>query len=78
MRSDLLTRRTDIGLEQHSTWIEFGEVRFGQSPRVFWLPSEVRVLVRFNGWKFENRHRYSQYRLFTVESQDGQKQLIHP
>jgi hypothetical protein len=78
MRTDLLTRRPDIGLDQHTTWIEFGETHFDQSPRTLWLPSEVRVLVRFNGWKFENRHRYSQYRLFTVESRDGQKQLIRP
>ena len=79
MRSDLLVKRPDIRLDQHTAVIDFAEVNFKTLPRSFWLPREVQIIVRFEGWRFQNRHRYSQYRLFSVESQDGPKKLVpHP
>ncbi len=78
MRLDLLVPRTDVGLEQHTTWIEFEEVRFDNASRTLWLPREVRILIVWKGWRFANRHGYSQYRLFSVESRDGDKQILRP
>lgn len=76
MRLDLLTPRRDVGLDQHTTWVEFEEVRFNNTSRTLWLPHEMRIMIAWKGWKFSNRHAYSQYRLFSVESQDGTKQII--
>jgi hypothetical protein len=76
MRLDLLVPRTDVGLQQHTTWIEFEEVHFDNVSRTVWLPREMRIVIAWKGWKFSNRHAYSQYRLFSVESRDGTKQII--
>jgi hypothetical protein len=78
MRLDLLVSRKDAGLDQHTTNIEFSEVRFGPDSRPLWLPREVRIVIACKGWKFQNRHAYSQYRLFTVESREGEKKIIRP
>ena len=78
MRLDLLAPRTDVGLEQHTTWVEFEEVRFDSASRTLWLPHEVRIVIVCKGWRFANRHGYSQYRLFSVESRDGDKKIISP
>jgi hypothetical protein len=78
MRSELLVRRPDFGLEQHTSIIDFKAVRFDAISRSLWLPREVQIVVRFDGYKFQNRHRYSQYRIFSVESRDGPKKLARP
>jgi hypothetical protein len=75
MRSDLLAPRPDVGLDQHTSIVEFSEVRFEGSPRGSWLPRVAQVIINFQGWIFTNRHRYSQYRLFTVRSIDGPKTI---
>ena len=75
MRSDLLGPRSDVGLEQHTSIIDFSEFRFDGLSRTLWLPREVRLVIKFKGWKFTNQHRYSQYRLFTVSSIDGPKRI---
>jgi hypothetical protein len=78
MRSDLLAPRKDISLEFQTTSIRFGEVKFKGIARGFWLPLEVVVATKYQGYFFRNRHRYSQYRLFTVEAQDGPIVPIKP
>jgi hypothetical protein len=43
-------------------------VKFKGMSRGLWLPMEVVVTIKLQGYFFRNRHRCSQYRLFTVES----------
>ena len=76
MRLELLASRSDMGLEQHTTIVELNEVRFERLARSLWLPREVQLSIRFKGWKFKNRHRYSQYQLFSVSTIDGAKQVL--
>jgi hypothetical protein len=78
MRSDLLVPRPDIGLQQHTSIIVFTEVQFPSLSGTLWLPREVQLIVAFQGWTFRNRHRYSQYHLFSVETIEGPKQLKKP
>ena len=78
MRSELLVRRPDVGLERHTSIIDFKEIRFEAISRSLWLPREVQIIVKFDGYRFKNRHRYSQYRIFSVESHDGVKKRISP
>jgi hypothetical protein len=75
MRTDLLAPRKDILLARQTTEIWFHEVRFQDSPHAFWLPREVLVTTEWSGWTFRNRHRYSEYLVFSVESLD---KLEHP
>jgi len=68
MRTDLLTPRNDIGLEQQTTQLRLDEVQLPGVPKPLWLPSEVQVTVKFNGQYFRNEHRYPEYKLFRVSA----------
>lgn len=68
MRVGLLAPRPDIGLYRQDTEIWFREVRFDDVKRGVWLPHEVVVNIECKNRMFRNRHRYSDYRLFTVET----------
>lgn len=71
MRTDLLAPRNDILLADVTSELSFGEVRFESVPESFWLPKEVIVTIKeANGSLFRNRHRYADYKLFTVGAQD--------
>jgi len=69
MRTDLLTPRSDILLDRQTSEIWFSEVTFGDT-RTFWLPREVVVTFLWSGQRFRNRHSYSEYQVFTVETQN--------
>ena len=68
MRVGLLAPRPDLGLDQETTDIELGRVRFKELPQGLWLPRHVIVTIDSNGTFFENDHDYSKYRLFRVKS----------
>jgi hypothetical protein len=70
MRTDLRAPRTDIGLTVQTTEIWFGEVRFESMPQTFWLPREVLVYNRSVTLNCRNRHRYSQFQIFTVSVEE--------
>lgn len=69
-RTDLVAPRYDVGLTKNTTEIECIELHFEGVAQPFWLPREARVTSTFRSTTFRNRHRYSDYKLFTVESQD--------
>lgn len=68
MRTDLLAPRKDIGLKRQTTEIRYGEVTFPQVSSPLWLPRDVVVTTDALGRIFQNRHHYSDYRLFRSES----------
>lgn len=78
MHTELLVPRLDAGLEYQTTHIRFTAVKFKDIPESLYLPDEVVVSMKYKGFLFRNRHRYSQYRLFSVESQDGPKVIAKP
>jgi len=71
MRTDLLAPRPDVHLQQQSTDIRFTQVHLKTIPGAFWLPGEVKVTVNFFGEVYRNTHRYSQFRLFKVETYEN-------
>ncbi len=75
MRTDLLAPRRDVYLARQTTEIWYGEVHFTSNSQAFWLPREVLVTLEWNGQVYRNRHRYSDYLVFSVESQD---KLVQP
>ena len=68
MHTDLLAPRPDIILERETTDVEFGSVKFKNSPSVLWLPRQVSVEVVWNNMTFQNTHTYSHFRLFNVQT----------
>jgi hypothetical protein len=70
MHTGLLAPRGDLGLYRQDTDLWFAEVRFDDRKRTLWLPREVVVTIQWKNRVFTNRHRYSNYRLFTVETHE--------
>lgn len=68
LRSDLLTPHPEIKLDRLTTLITFGEVHFPTVSVPLWLPYRVIVTTIWGRTVYQNRHTYSDYRLFNVQS----------
>jgi hypothetical protein len=68
LRVNLLAAGNQSSLTAQTTEIKFGEVRFSETQKQLWLPSEVIVTTQIGDRTFRNLHRYSDYRLFAVNS----------
>jgi hypothetical protein len=56
-------------LQQHTTDIDYSEIHFKGVAQSFWLPHRVTLSWELPGGEiYRNRHQYSDYRLFDVES----------
>ncbi len=66
MRTDLLAPVPP--LLRMTTQVRFANNHFEGGPTMFWLPQEVQVTANVDRRVFTNRHTYSDYRLFRVES----------
>jgi len=69
----ILRIRTDLlaplpPLAQVTTLALYANTEFEGSPTALWLPREVEVKVGLGPYLFSNRHKYSDYRRFMVES----------
>jgi thiol-disulfide isomerase/thioredoxin len=78
MHTELLAPRPDVGLHMQTTEVLFEPVTFAGIDRPFWLPREVDVVLDWRRLECRNRHRHSEYRLFTVSSIDGAKKVRVP
>jgi hypothetical protein len=68
MRTSMLMAEKQATLKKTSTDVRYGRVQFGKSKGEFWLPKRVDISWEFPDWIYRNRHQYSDYHLFTVES----------
>ncbi len=55
-------------VQGQATKVNYQEVRFEGASHSFWLPAEVVVNIRSSGIRYQNQHRYSDYKLFDVRS----------
>ncbi len=69
IRTDLLAPQTENGLHRETTVVQLHQVTFRDSSAVLWLPREVEVTVQFRDVLLHNRHRYSDYQLFKVDTE---------
>lgn len=69
MRTDLGGPVPEIRLDSQVTRVNFTEIRFKGGSLRLWLPREVEVETHCYGETFRNTHSYSQYKLFTVQTQ---------
>jgi hypothetical protein len=56
--------------------VQFSEITFPSLMEPFWLPAKVKVQIDWNGVTYRNRHAYTDYRVFSVESYEKRERLI--
>jgi hypothetical protein len=66
MRTDLLAPIPP--LTRMTTKVSYALNQLAGGPADFWLPEQVEVTVNIGRAEYINRHKYSDYRLFRVES----------
>ena len=64
MREDLLAPRPDLHLRELTTTIHFTEVQIPKAATALWLPKEVAIAWEYKGLAVEQRHLYSDFRLY--------------
>jgi hypothetical protein len=75
MRTDLLAKQPEVGLDEQTTKAKFSEVKLLDGGAPLWLPRDVSVHVKLAGFpdrisqeSFQNRHRYKNYRRYRVSA----------
>jgi len=73
MEMDLVNPVKDLNLEKEHMVIEYAPVLFRQRNLRLWLPASADIYTDFLGQRFQQRHTYSGYMYFAVDTQ----QKIH-
>jgi len=68
LRTDIQKPELNVGLQRQTTQVEYSEVTFKHGGKTLWLPREVTVTGQLGRYVFHNRHSYSDYRLFVVQT----------
>ncbi len=75
IRTDLLQRQPQIGLDAQTTNVDFSEVHLADLPASLWLPRDVTVYLRIGRFgthhfeeAFRNVHHYSDYQRYRVST----------
>ena len=68
IHEDLLAPRPEVHLKKFTTTIRFAEVLIPKAASSLWLPREVDIEWNYQGQTLERHHRYSDYRLYAVNS----------
>jgi len=73
MRTSMLSPETQTALKETITDISYEKIQFAKRGQEFWLPREINVSWEFPytdrlNWIYRNQHLYSDYHLFTVDS----------
>ena len=72
----LLNILPTVQLLKLSTEIQFQEVSFRGLSKSLWLPKDVQITVNWRGRLLHNQHRYSDFKLFNVESKEERKPVL--
>jgi hypothetical protein len=71
LEADLLSPISDIRLESLHQTVDYGPVTFAQRKTTLWLPTQADITADFQGKLLVERHKYSSFQLFSVDT--GQK-----
>jgi hypothetical protein len=69
MWTGLMAPVPEINLQGQTTRVNFSEVHFQGMASSLWLPSKVQVETKWGDVIFRNSHTYSEFKLFTVQTQ---------
>ena len=78
MWTGLMASVPEIKLEAQTTRVNFAEVRFQGIASGLWLPSKVQVETKCGDLIFRNSHTYSEFKLFTVQTQERHDAPVAP
>ncbi len=81
LTTDLLRPAPLVRLNKITPEIGFSEVQFKKPPQTFWLPNDVMVTLDWNGRYLRNKHSYSDFMVFNVDSSEkiaAPKQAAQP
>jgi len=73
LRTEIQQPELNVGLQKETTEVEYSQVTFKQDRKTLWLPRQVTVSGQLRQYVFSNQHRYSQYRLFFVDTGEKRK-----
>jgi hypothetical protein len=68
LRTDLLAPQPEIFIQKQTANILFGAVHIAEINSELWLPKMVHVEMQARGQMYEERHKYSKYRLYQAKS----------
>jgi hypothetical protein len=68
LRTDLLAPLPEVSVQRLTADIQFAPTLIEQVPALLWLPREITITSKVNGWTLLEIHKYSEYRLFRVQS----------
>jgi hypothetical protein len=74
----LLNPLPSVRLQKQTTEINFQQVSFNGGSTTLCLPQQVKVMVDWKGRIFRNQHRYSDFKLFSVQAKEERKPLQIP
>lgn len=60
----------DLGLKSFRTEVDYSAVSFPRNPKTYWLPQQATVEVNTARQHWKNQHRFSDYRLFSVNVEE--------
>ncbi|MBZ5515483.1 MAG: hypothetical protein LAN62_11730, partial [Acidobacteriia bacterium] len=78
LRTNLLAPQATVRLERQTTEIHYQQVPFKGMVAALWLPQEVTVTVDWKGRVYRNWHRYSDFKVFNVETKEQRKSFSPP
>jgi tetratricopeptide (TPR) repeat protein len=78
LRTDLLAPQPNVRLQKQTTEISFRQVSFKEVASTLWLPQQVIVMVDWRGRVYRNQHRYSDFKLFNVDTKEQRKPFSPP
>jgi hypothetical protein len=67
LESDLANEIPEIRLRLLHQDIEYRPVHFRQGKGEIWLPSTTEFYMDFRGHRFQRRHRFTDFQLFSVK-----------
>lgn len=60
----------EIGLRSLSSEVHYAPISFRESSQSMWLPEKARIEVKTVHQEWRNTHQFTNYRLFSVDTQD--------
>ncbi len=70
LETDLMRPVPQAKLSREHQALDYGPVQFEKNGQRLWLPLEAEIYVDAGGKQFHHRHEFSEYRIFSVDSQD--------
>jgi hypothetical protein len=68
LESDLVRPIPEVGLDLLHQAVDYGPVSFTQRKTTLWLPRSAEITADFRGKRLLERHRYSNFQLFSVDT----------